>query len=523
MSFFNLLYKWGTDVMSANYEILRPVTPADLDVNPRFVKILKMIPREGHVTRDHFKSLETNDVNRCMIYAFSSGILKRVFLYERVLKFESVKFWCTQFNKTGHKRTSPNGSTKKMYLRVIAKFDEWLPGRSFQSHETVIRDGQMTKQPVTKSFASVENLLYYCTESEHGTKTARRAIREYLAGPEADKMSDSVHSITRAAIKSYFNVNDVVLNIPKSRKKLIGHTHDDDPMTLEDFYHMLKDGNPGLKMKTVMLIKLHSGMDSSTFADRFNYEGYSQITKHFGTDDHKSWNLEKCPVPIKLVRVKTNVQYTTFLERDAITQLQRYLTWKDTKYGKHDPSKPLFVTQRGVPIDSAWISRHFSEVAVRAGMQEKVSPMVYKMRAHSVRHLLKSTLIRHGCKSYVADHVLGHAPKDTYERQAVLYPEALRAEYAKASPYINIFSKVESILNTADDPASLHARIRELEAKVKSSKQFKTEMNMTEETDTGVINDMQKKLDKVLSILDALPDDTKKQIAEKLEDSDDED
>ena len=523
MSFFNLLYKWGTDVMNANYEILRPVMPADLDVNPRFVKILKMIPREGHVTRDHFKSLETNDVNRCMIYAFSSGILKRVFLYERVLKFESVKFWCTQFNKTGHKRTSPNGSTKKMYLRVIAKFDEWLPGRSFQSHETVIRDGQMTKQPVTKSFASVENLLYYCTESEHGTKTARRAIREYLAGPEADKMSDSVHSITRAAIKSYFNVNDVVLNIPKSRKKLIGHTHDDDPMTLEDFYHMLKDGNPGLKMKTVMLIKLHSGMDSSTFADCFNYEGYSQITKHFGTDDHKSWNLERCPVPIKLVRVKTNVQYTTFLERDAITQLRRYLTWKDTKYGKHDPSKPLFVTQRGVPIDSAWISRHFSEVAVRAGMQEKVSPMVYKMRAHSVRHLLKSTLIRHGCKSYVADHVLGHAPKYTYERQAVLYPEALRAEYAKASPYINIFSKVESILNTADDPASLHARIRELEAKVKSSKQFKTEMNMTEETDTGVINDMQKKLDKVLSILDALPDDTKKQIAEKLEDSDDED
>ena len=43
---------------------------------------------------------------------------------------------------------------------------------------------------------------------------------------------------------------------------------------------------------------------------------------------------------------------------------------------------------------------------------------------------------------------------------------------------------------------------------------------MTEETHTGVINDMQEKLDKVLSILDALPDDTKKQIAEKLEDSD---
>ena len=481
MSFFNLLYKWGTDVMSANYEILRPVTPADLDVNPRFVKILKMIPREGHVTRDQFKSLETNAVNKCMLYAVSSGILKRVLIYERVLKLESVKFWCTQFNKTSHKRTSSNGSTKKIYLRAIAKFDEWLPGRSFQSHETVIRDGQISKQPVTKSFASVEKLLYYCTESDYGIKTTQRAIREYLAGPEADKMSDGVHSITRAAIKSYFNVNDVVLNIPKNRKKLIGNAHDDaDSMSLEDFYHMIKDGNPGLKMKTVMLIKLHSGMDSSTFADRFNYEGYPQIVKYFKTDDHKSWNLEKCPVPIKLVRVKTNVQYTTFLERDAITQLQRYLTWKDTKYGRHDPSKPLFVTHLGVPINSDWISRHFSEVAVRAGMQEKVSPMVYKMRAHSVRHLLKSTLIRYGCKSYVADHVLGHAPKDTYERQAVLYPEALRAEYAKASPYLNIFSKVESVLNTAKDPASQDARIRELEAQAAGTSTTNAEIALLE-------------------------------------------
>ena len=466
--------------MTTYYEILRPVTPADLDANPRFAEVLKMIPSGRYVTRNHFNNLETNRVYRGLTHACSCGILKRVSPYDRVLKMESVKFWCTQINKPGFKNMTSKSGTKPLYLDAISKLDVWLPGRSFPSHETVIRDGQINKQAVTKSFASVQNLLYYCTESDYGIKTAQRAIREYLAGPEADKMSDSVHSITRAAIKSYFNVNDVVLNIPKSRKKLIGHTHDDDPMSLEDFYHMIKDGNPGLKMKTVMLIKLHSGMDSSTFADRFNYEGYSQITKHFGTDDHKSWNLEKCPVPIKLVRVKTNVQYTTFLERDAITQLQRYLTWKDTKYGKHDPSKPLFVTQRGVPIDSAWISRHFSEVAVRAGMQEKVSHKMYKMRAHSVRHLLKSTLIRHGCKSYVADHVLGHAPKDTYERQAVLYPEALRAEYAKASPYINIFSKVESILNTADDPASLHARIRELEAQAAGTSTVNAEIALLE-------------------------------------------
>ena len=89
---------------------------------------------------------------------------------------------------------------------------------------------------------------------------------------------------------------------------------------------------------------------------------------------------------------------------------------------------------------------------------------MYKIRAHEVRDLLKSTLIASKCAQYAADHVLGHAPRDSYEKQATLYPEELRAEYAKASSRLNIFSKVESTLNTADDPESLQARIRELEA-----------------------------------------------------------
>ena len=45
-----------------------------------------------------------------------------------------------------------------------------------------------------------------------------------------------------------------------------------------------------------------------------------------------------------------------------------------------------------------------------------------------------------------------------------MYPEELRAEYAKASSRLNIISKVEGNLNTTDDPESLLARIKELEA-----------------------------------------------------------
>ena len=43
----------------------------------------------------------------------------------------------------------------------------------------------------------------------------------------------------------------------------------------------------------------------STFADRFNYEAWEQITKWFGSENHNSWDLTKCPVPISLIRIKT--------------------------------------------------------------------------------------------------------------------------------------------------------------------------------------------------------------------------
>ena len=52
---------------------------------------------------------------------------------------------------------------------------------------------------------------------------------------------------------------------------------------------------------------------------------------------------------------------------------------------------------------------------------------VCKIHSHEVRDLLKSTLLVSGCAQYAADHVLGHAPRDSYEKQAVLYPRRCEA------------------------------------------------------------------------------------------------
>ena len=64
---------------------------------------------------------------------------------------------------------------------------------------------------------------------------------------------------------------------------------------------------------------------------------------------------------------------------------------------KRDASGPLFVTRRGVPVGSNWISNKFSKAVIDAGMQKRTSHRVYRIHSHEVRDLLKSTLLVSGC------------------------------------------------------------------------------------------------------------------------------
>ena len=504
--------------MTTHYRVLRPVEQADLDASPGSAGVLKLIPNHGYVTFDIFGHIEKRRASRGVMHACSVGIFERASPYDRISSLDSVRFWCTQLNDYGHKNTAPTHSTRQLYMHGISKLDGWLPGRSFPSFKTVWRDGEGTRQGITKSFGNVEELMNYCTESDYGTKTAQRVVREYLASQPVTGASASMQAIIRSAIKSYFGVHDIVLDMPKVREKRDGSAPEDDsPMTLEDFYKMLQNGKPGIALRAAMLIKFQSGMDTSTFTDRFNYEGYPQIVRHFKTDDYTMWNVDLCPVPIRLVRVKTGVQYTTFIDRDAVTQLQEYLTWKEAKYGRQDASKPLFLTVRNTAVCSEWLSKGFSNVAVRAGIQKKISHRVYRIRSHEVRDLLKSTLLACGCAQYAADHILGHAPRDSYEKQAVLYPEALRAEYAKASASLNIFSKMESTLNSPKDPESQDERIRELEAQVKALAQANTEKDLMKVSYMNAMSEMNEKINRLARLLDKMPEDVKEGVSDELD------
>jgi hypothetical protein len=117
--------------------------------------------------------------------------------------------------------------------------------------------------------------------------------------------------------------------------------------------------------------------------------------------------------------------------------------------------KPLFVNRESKLVSVNWVSRLVPRLALKAGIQNNLKGNRLQNKSekvgHDLRDLLKSTLIVSGCADYVCNLAIGHTIGDSYEKQDKPYPEKSRAEYAKASSRINIFTNVSNYVNKGDD------------------------------------------------------------------------
>ena len=457
--------KSGKGVAGAYYEMLRPISKNDLDrVDPDIAAVLKGLPPRGYVSVERLKGHGHDARLLALKWACANGIMRKTAHNSTVMNLQSVRFWLTQFNSQKMKNLRLENGTKRTYANALEAFNRWLSGREFPVRKDRGRDDKRTVSH--EKFPDVEHLLRFCEHPDYGTTMAKRVMSEYLADLATSKYSLSTAMVHCTAVKSYFTTHDIQVDVRVNRNLHAVHdVQESHEMSLFDLYKMMTAGSMDVMLKAIIMIKFQAGLDSSTFADRFNFEGYDQIVKHFGMEDYDGWDLGRCPVPIRLVRVKTGMAYTTFIDRDAVMYLQDYLRWREFHSGsssrsndsyssndgmKRDMSGPLFVTRRGVPVSPGWISNKFSKAAANAGIQKRTSHRVYKIHAHEVRDLLKSTLIVSGCAQYVTDHVLGHATNDSYEKQIMLYPETLRSEYAKASRLLNIFTNIKRHLSMTD-------------------------------------------------------------------------
>ena len=402
------------------------------------------------------------------------------------VRLESVEYWLKTLSGTDFHHGPADGGltgTRRAYASRLYKFHGWLAGRTVTITTWRRTDeGRFEKVQREAELRGIEDLLDLYLEPESSARDLNRVAREFLSEVRDDR-SLSVASVRSAetALKSYFETHEVSYSVKFRMRRARGgppaaqgggsDDWADNSLTLYDFATILTAGQPSFLEKSVFLSMFHRGLDRATMADRFNYTAFDQVSEHMGTDDPRNWSLDRCPVPVVLSRVKTAYRHTGFLERDAVQAMRDWLYDRERRTCgalRRGDGSPLYIAQHGGPIRDSWVHRSFAKLSVRAGLVRRSasgreSP---SRHSHQLRKLIKSTLIDSGCRIDVADHVIGHAPRDAYEVQASLYPESLRREYAKGAARINVFTRMASVIEGRDGSEDLRAQVADMSQRI---------------------------------------------------------
>jgi len=205
---------------------------------------------------------------------------------------------------------------------AIQQLDSWTYLRVLSAESSIIRFVSERKEKYC--ITRIGGFFKLYVESHNSEQEFVKLIKHYLLDPGNKEKRASTIDLEQSAIKAYFEKNDSPIHFQfnsKATHKVTDEDDDQPSLTLDDLLKMLTTGRPTVTQKAMILCKFHRGLDTSTFVDRFNFQSWPQLVDWFGTEEYRKWDLDKCPVPIKLTRIKTGFIHTGFLERDAVSAI----------------------------------------------------------------------------------------------------------------------------------------------------------------------------------------------------------
>lgn len=296
-----------------------------------------------------------------------------------------------------------------------------------------------------------------------------KVLKEWVEGPDIAGCKDITLVKYYRNVRSFYSYN--LVSLPKS--KLNARKKENEipvNVTAIQFLEMMKkvlNSKVSLMVKSLMLVMLQGGMDDSTFAKVFNFVGFPQLVKHFGTEDWTKWDENNVPVRIDLMRPKTDYYYYTFLGHDAIMLLKDWLNYRTSRYGRvrikpnENPSRlaisePIFVNTQRRALKSEYVSVTYNRAGKVAGVnvvpegklpRYKGSTRRYPFHAHEVRDTLVTLGRPCGVDREIVNFFIGHdIDAQKYDKSPWDDPEHFKEQYKKLSKYLNVLTGKEALL-----------------------------------------------------------------------------
>jgi len=220
--------------------------------------------------------------------------------------------------------------------------------------------------------------------------------------------------------------------------------------------------------RAIVLFHFQGGLDVSTLCDL----NYGDVTEGLERNSH--------PLKIETMRVKSGVEFYTFVGQDAIDALKAYLADMKSRGVEFTNKTPLFLQERGKKrLKTHNIQTMMKDLAVRAGFvtEGNNGNSFNPLGTHSLRESFGSLMINSGVPDTIVDFWLGHEIGDMSKAYKETQFKNLRQMYLEREHLLSIStSKGENektraeVKEVKDALYQLHLENKKMKKEVESLK-----------------------------------------------------
>ena len=332
----------------------------------------------------------------------------KVFSKDQLQEFTEVQTWLKTIS-------SQSGM---IYLNVLKKFCEWC-GKD--PHELILQRDQELKNNDPNNRTGIRD----------GIRDPVLDFRHHL---EHTGLAPKTINCSDGAIRSFFTAvlgKRGMINIRNYRDRSVTQRKDLVP-TLEELKKMID------------VMSLEEGL-RILFIAQTGMRVTDALNLKIG-DIRRELDLENIPLAIRFIPKKDRDligERITFLARDGVEMMKRYLAWREKKGEMVTDDSPLFVSRtkkRGKEKIVAVTSRAFNdtihEAARRAGIGNG-NGKYGRMRIHCLRKFFITQMTNHGMEDKIVNFLTCHKISEVdcvYWNRRV---DHLRKIYAERQQYLN--------------------------------------------------------------------------------------
>jgi len=401
-------------------------------------------------------------------------------------------------------------TTARNHSRILYKFILFLETEGGFKWTDKEGNEQVAKTP--------EELLNAQDELQSKNRRERYELLEIIQDwISAKKARYNTKKLQYSAMKSFFMHNRVPLPEDPSFKLKGDEEPVQSTMKIEDIQQLILSSNEAYQ--AVFLIMFQSSMGGNEF-EYFNVNSWKQIKPQLEGEKQ----IIRIDLPGRK-HTKFEKPYYTFIGKDAIDSLKRYLKVRDPiKNGE-----AIFISKNGMPINKDTVRRYFYRHASKLGLIDFITPPCpecggetvkkhvstgtrfyketgrhtkytciacrhifptndkiakdfsnsrYGVSPHEMRDLFRSSWETSPAKGIVAEFFMGHAiDPNNYNKFFKTDPKWVEGQYKLALPWLNILSEdprkvpVDAVASLKEKTKHQNGKIEKQQEEIEALKQ----------------------------------------------------